>query len=120
MHDSVVADASGLLVLTGLLQGTIHETDEILALDATALLLAEYLAMYHEGAPDRALVDYAMVVRVVREWFPVRTIALEAVLSSPPENLDATVSLRLAESLHVPLVTKNSDMTSGEVPVLHC
>lgn len=120
VHDSVVADAGGLLVLAGLLEGLIHETDEILSLDATALLVAEYLAVHHEGAPDRARVDYGAATRVVREWFPVRSLAIEAALTADPEGLDGAVALRLAESLGVALVTKNRQLASRMVPVLHC
>ncbi|MCA1670970.1 MAG: hypothetical protein LC799_01765 [Actinobacteria bacterium] len=121
MNDSVVADAGGLLVLAGLLEGIEHETDEILALDATSLLVAEYLAFRHEGAPHRARVDYARVSQVVREWFPLRGLAIEAALSATPsEDTDGFAALALAESLRTPLVTKNGELRSTSVPVLHC
>ena len=96
MHDSVVADAGGLLVLAGLLDGITQEADEILALDATSLLIAEYLALRHEGAPDRARVDFASVGQVVREWFPVRGLAIEATLATASsEDIDAQTALAL-------------------------
>jgi hypothetical protein len=121
MHDSVVADAGGLLVLAGLLEGIRHEADEILALDATSLLIAEYLALRHEGAPDRARVDFALVSQVVREWFPVRGLALDAAIAaSGSDDLDGQVALALAEGLGSPLVTKNDELRSGSVPVLLC
>lgn len=121
MHDSVVADAGGLLVLAGLLEGIGHEADEILALDATSLLVAEYLALRHEGAPQSARVDFASVGQVVREWFPVRGLAIEAALSAgSSEDVDGHASLALAESLRTPLVTKNGELRSRSVPVLHC
>lgn len=121
MHDSVVADAGGLLVLAGLLVGVEYEADEILALDATALLVAEYLALCHAGAPDRARAEFASVIRVVREWFPVRALALEAALATGSSgDLDAVAALALAESLGAPLVTKNDDLRSRRVPVLRC
>ncbi|MGH9225934.1 MAG: hypothetical protein ACRD2W_19580 [Acidimicrobiales bacterium] len=121
MHDSVVVDAGGLLVLAGLLEGVRHEVDEILALDATSLLIAEYLALGHEGAPDRARVDFALVHQVVREWFPVRGIALDAAIAaSSSEDVDGQAALALAESLGSPLVTKNDELRSTSVPVLRC
>jgi hypothetical protein len=49
--DSAVADGGGLLVLAGLLEGEAHAVAEILALDATSVLVAERLAVRHEGAP---------------------------------------------------------------------
>lgn len=121
MHDSVVADAGGLLVLAGLLVGIRHETDEILALDATSLLVGEYLALRHGGSPHRARVDFASIGHVVREWFPVRGLAIEAALAAASsEDIDGHAALALAESLHTPLVTKNGDLRSTSVPVLHC
>lgn len=119
MHDSVVADAGGLLVLAGLLEGTPHEADEILALDATSLLIAEYLALRHEGAADRTRVEFASVSQIVREWFPVRGIAVEAALAATSSvDVDGQAALALAESLHAPLVTKNDELHSASVPVL--
>lgn len=122
MHPAVVADAGGLLVLVGLLEGIAHDVDEILVLDATSLLVAEYLTLRHEGAPRRAQVDYGMVVAAVREWFPVRVLALDAALatSSIDVEAEAMASLALAESLGVPLVTKNTELSSRRVPVLVC
>lgn len=121
MHDSVVADAGGLLVLAGLLEGVEHQADEILALDAASLLVAEYLALRHEGAPDRARVDFASVGLVVREWFSVRGLAIEAALAATSsEDVDGHAALELAESLGTPLVTKNGELRSSSVPVLHC
>lgn len=121
MHDSVVADAGGLLVLAGLLEGIQHAADEILALDATSLLIAQYLALRHEGAADRARVDFANVTQIVREWFPVRGIAIEAALAATSaEDVDGNAALCLAESLRAPLVTKNDELRSDLIPVLHC
>lgn len=121
MHDSIVADAGGLLVLGGVLEGTLHEVDEILALDAASLLVAEYLALRHEGAPDRARGDFMAVVRVVREWFPVRGLALEAALGAGATiPSDSHAALGLAASLRVPLVTKNVELRDSQVLVLHC
>jgi len=121
VHDSIVADAGGFLVLGGVLEGIIHEADEILALDATSLLVAEYLALRHDGAFDRARGDFMAVIRVVREWFPARGLALEAALvAGATIESEGHAALGLAESLKVPLVSKNVELRSTRVPVLHC
>lgn len=121
MHDSVVADAGGLLVLAGLLEGIEHETDEILALDSTSLLVAEYLALRHEGASQRARADFATVAQIVREWFPVRGLAMDAALSmNTSEDIDGHAALALAESLGIPLLTRNDGLKSDSVAVLRC
>lgn len=121
MHDSVVVDAGGLLVLAGLLEGVPEEVDEILALDATSLLVAEYFVLRHEGRPDRARVDFALTAQIVREWFPVRGIALEAALAAgSSDDVDGHAALALAESLGSPLMTKNEELRSSSVPILLC
>jgi hypothetical protein len=121
MPATAVADAGGLLVLAGLLRGELHAVDEILALDASSLLLAEYLSVRHEGSPAKARVDFGLAARAVAEWFPVRALAIEAALvASEYVDLDSVVALALAESLRVPLVTKNADIESSLIGVLHC
>jgi len=121
MVGSAVADAGGVLVLSGLLDGRAPEVDEVLALDATSLLVAEYLVLRHEGAPARARIEYGMAVRAVAEWFPVRAVAMDAALSAGElVEADAAAARALAESLGVPLVTKNRAVSSRLVPVLHC
>ena len=122
MHPVVVADAGGLLVLAGLLEGVEHEVDEIVVLDATSLLLAEYLVLRNEGSAQRARRDFALAVRPVQEWFPARALAMDAALAATegePE-LESVASLALAESLRTPLVTRNRDLSSKRVPVLYC
>jgi hypothetical protein len=121
MHDSVVADAGGLLVLAGLLEGIRHEVDEILALDATSLLVAEYLALRHESSPPRARLEFAGIGQVVREWFPVRGLAMQAARTAmSSDDIDGQAALALAESLNTPLVTKNGELWSTAVAVLRC
>ena len=118
---AAVADAGGWLVLAGLLEGLTHDVDEVLVLDATSLLLAEYLAVRHDGAPDRARAEFALAMRVVAEWFPVRPVAIDAALATgSDDDVDAFAALALAESLNLPLVTKNPDLASTKVPVLLC
>jgi hypothetical protein len=119
--DIAVADAGGLLVLAGLVEGEPPDVHEVLALDATSLLVAEYIALRHEGAPLKARRDFGLVIRTVAEWFPVRALAMEAVLAAgDTAEVDGSASLALAESLHVALVTKNPDLSSDQVTVLHC
>jgi hypothetical protein len=122
VHPAVVADAGGLLVLAGLLDGVRHDVDEVLLLDATALVVGEYLALRHEGAPDRARTEFGLACRVVREWYPVRGLALEAAIGAigQDDDVEAAAALRLAESLGLPLVTKNRELSSQRVPVLQC
>ena len=121
MQPAAVADASGLLVIAGLLEGIDHKVDDVLALDATSLLVAEYLALRHEGAPHRARAEFALVGRVVCEWFPVRAVAIEAAIAAiGHDDVDGLAALALAESLGVPIVTKNRDLASRTVPVLYC
>lgn len=121
MPPAAVADASGLLVLAGLLEGIGHDVDEVLVLDATSLLVAEYLALRHEGAPHRARTEFGLVNRVVSEWFPVRAVAIETAISAiRQDDVEGLAALVLAESLDVPIVTKNRDLLSRKIAVLYC
>lgn len=121
VQPAAVADAGGWLVLAGLLDGIAHEVDDVLVLDATSLLVAEYLALRHEGAPARARAEFGLALRVVGEWFPVRAVAMDAALSSAGEDdVEAAAALALAESLDVALITKSRDLVSERVPVLRC
>jgi hypothetical protein len=105
----------------GCSRGIEHVVDEILTLDATSLLVAEYLALRYEGAPDRVRVDFAAVGRIVREWFPVRAIAMEAAPATASlEDIDGHAALALADSLGAPLVTTSEQLRSHTVPVLRC
>lgn len=121
MYAAAVADAGGLLTAAGIVDGLRHDVSEYVALDAATLLIAEFLVVVHEGRPARAAVDYAELERVVREWFPVRALAMDAALLAPSEagDVDSWAALALAETLGIPLVTKNGDLRSGKVPVLH-
>ncbi len=119
MYRLAVADAGGLLCAAGIVEGLRHEVVEYVALDATTLLIAEFLAVLHEGAPSRAITDFAEFDRLVGEWFPVRAIAMDAVLSAPTgANPESWAALALAETLQVPLVTKNDEVTSTRIAVL--
>lgn len=122
MQPAAVADAGGWLVLAGLLEGIPEEVDEVLVLDATSLLVAEYLALRHEGAQDRARVEFGIALRVVSEWFPVRALAIDVAIDAGGRDgdVDGLGALALAESLGVALVTKNRDLRSDKVAVLYC
>lgn len=120
MYATAVADAGGLLTAAGIVEGLRHAVVDYVALDAATLLIAEFLVVVHEGRPARAAVDYAELERVVREWFPVRALAMDAALLAAPEagEVDSWAALALAETLGIPLVTKNGELRSGKVPVL--
>lgn len=91
-----------------------------MALDATSLLLAEYLVLRHSGRASRSGVDFGLACAAVAEWFPVRSVALNAALTADPgDDIDGAAALALAHSLEVPLVTKNRDLVSRQVPVLY-
>jgi len=121
MYASAVADAGGLLTAAGVVEGLRHEVGEYVALDTTTLLLAEFLLVLHEGAVRRAVAEYAQFNQVVREWFPIRALAIDAALRAPhaETGLDSWVALTLAEVLGIPLVTKNDAVSSKVIPVLH-
>ena len=120
MYAAAVADAGGLLTAAGIVDGLRHDVVEYVALDAATLLLAEFLLVLHDGRPTRAAADYAELDRLVREWFPVRALAMDAALRAPTDtpDLDTWAALALAETLGIPLVTKDPDIRSRKVPVL--
>jgi hypothetical protein len=121
MYATAVADPGGLLTAAGIVEGLRHDVLEYVALDAATLLLAEFLVVLHEGHPARAAADYAELQRLVREWFPVRALAIDAVLRAPAEtaDVDTWAALALAEMLSIPLVTKHAEIGSKKIPVLH-
>ena len=121
MYATAVADSGGLLTAAGIVEGLRHEVVEYVALDAATLLLAEFLVVLHEGRPARAAADYAELERLVRKWFPVRALAMDAALRAPAESgdVDTWAALALAEMLGMPLVTKQDDIASRKIPVLH-
>ena len=121
MYPSAVADAGWLLTAAGVVEGLRHAVREYVALDITTLLLAEFLLVLHQGALRRAVAEYAQLDRVVREWFPVRALAIDATLRAPhgETGLDSWAALTLAEVLGIPLVTKNDAVSSKVIPVLH-
>ena len=121
MYATAVADPGGLLTAAGIVEGLRHDVIEYVALDGATLLLAEFLVVLHEGHPARAAADYTELDRLVREWFPVRALAMDAALRAPAENgdVDTWAALALAEMLGIPLVTKHPEIRSRKIPVLH-
>ncbi len=121
MHPTVVADAGGLLTLSGTVEGIAHQANEICAVDTSSLLLAEFLLWLHEGRPEHASVEFGIVSSRVQEWFPARPVAIEAAMrrDDPDIPMDSVVALVLAESLRVPLVTKHRELVSRKIPVLY-
>lgn len=117
---AVVADAGGLLTLAGLVEGSTPEVSEVLALDASALLTAEYLALHHSGAPTRASVDYGLVLAIVQEWFPGRSLALDAATRrvDPSTPIESEAALLLAEMMGIPFFTRHLELTSDRIEVL--
>ena len=74
---------AALLTAAGVVEGLRHEVGEYVALDTTTLRFAEFLLVLHEGALRRAVAEYAQFDRVVREWFPIRALAIDAALRAP-------------------------------------
>src|SRR3954468_937247 len=54
VYDIAVADAGGLLSAAGFVEGLRHAVREYVALDATTMLVAEFLVLLHEGRVARA------------------------------------------------------------------
>ena len=121
MQPAAVADAGGLLVLAGLLEGVDHEVDQVLVLDATSLLVAEYLALHPRRRTASGRNGFGLVRRVVSEWFPVRAVAIEAaIVAIGQDDVDGLAALALRQSLDVPIITKNGDLASRKIAVLYC
>lgn len=121
MFPVAVVDAGGLLTAAGLLDGLRYDITEYVALDATALFTAEFLAIVHDGEAEALADDFADVSALIEEWFPVRALAVESALRTPiDDHPEVWASLLLAEALGVPFVTKHHEIRSTVVPVLHC
>lgn len=121
MLHSVVADAGGVLVFCGGLQGTAPAgVAEVLALDWTAVTVGRFLATRHEGNQRRARVEIGIALRAVDEWFPVRTLVadtLERAGLGAVDALDSWSAVILAEQLELPLLTASDEVTSETIEV---
>ena len=65
--------------------------------------------------------DFGLAAKAVSEWFPVRALAVEAVLAAGEDrDVDSLASMALAKSLGVPLITKDRELSSDQVTLLYC
>ena len=118
---SVVCDAGGVLAAAGALEGESPSSAELLALDWSSVTVGRFLAARYEGRAETIRMESGLVLSVVDEWFPVRTIVVETLARSGPDAVDALDSwsaLILAEQLELPLFTASDDVASDRVEVL--
>ena len=121
MTPSVVCDAGGVLAAAGALEGAAPDA-ELLALDWSSVTVGRFLATCHEGRPAGIQVEIGLVLSVVDEWFPVRTIVTETLARAglgAVDALDSWSALILAEQLELPLFTASDEVSSDRVEVLH-
>ena len=121
MTRSVVCDAGGVLAVAGVLEGDAPPSSEILALDWSSVTAGRFLAARHEGRPETTQVEIGLVLSVVDEWFPVRTIVAETLARAGLDAVDALDSwsaLILAELLELPLFTASDEVASDRVEIL--
>lgn len=120
MTASVVCDAGGVLAAAGALEGAAPDS-ELLALDWSSITVGRFLTARYEGRPETIQVEIGLVLSVVDEWFPVRTIVAETLASAGIDAIDALDSwsaLILAEQLELPLFTASDEIASDRVEVI--
>jgi hypothetical protein len=120
MPRSVVADAGGVLVFAGALEGRAPAGTEVLALDWTAMTVGRFLAARHEGRLGRVRVELGLVLAAVHEWFPVRTLVadtLERAGLDAVDALDSWSAVLLAEQLELPLLSASDEVTSRRIDI---
>lgn len=121
MTRSVVCDAGGVLVAAGALEGDAPPDSELLALDWSSITVGRFLAARYEGRPGTIQVETGLVLSVVDEWFPVRTIVAETLARvglDAVDALDSWSALILAELLELPLFTASDEVASDRVEIL--
>ena len=121
MLPSVVCDAGGLLVVSGLLEGEQPEHAEVLALDWTSVTVGRFLAARHSGRAAATKAEIGLALAVVDEWFPVRSLVTSTMSRAgvqAVDTLDSWSALVLAEHLRVPLFTASDEVRSEEVDIL--
>ena len=121
MASSVVCDAGGVLVASGALEGAAPPTDEIVALDWSALTIGRFLAARHEGRSEAIEVETGLALARVDEWFPVRTFVVETLTRAGMDAvdvLDSWSALVLAEYLKMPLFTASDEVSSDRVEII--
>lgn len=120
MPRSVVADAGGVLVFAGALEGRAPAGVEVLALDWTAITVGRFLAMRHEGDPSRLRVELGITLAAVDEWFPVRSLVADTLQRAGIEAgdaLDSWSAVLLAEQLELPLLSASDGVTSRHIEI---
>jgi hypothetical protein len=120
MPRSVVADAGGVLVFAGALEGRAPAGVEVLALDWTAMTVGRFLAARHEGRLGRVRVELGLVLAAVHEWFPMRTLVadtLERAGLNAVDALDSWSAVLLAEQLELPLLTASDEVNSRRIDI---
>ncbi len=121
MANSVVCDAGGVLVASGVLEGVVPPAAEILALDWSALTVGRFMAARHAGRADAIEVETGLALLNVDEWFPVRTFVVDTVTRAgldAHDALDSWSALILAEFLDKPLFTASDEVASTRVEIL--
>lgn len=121
MPRSVVADAGGVLVFSGALAGAAPADVEVLALDWTAMTVARFLALRHEGDRGRSRVELGIALAAVDEWFPVRRLVadtLERAGVEAVDSLDSWSAMLLAEQLDLPLLTASDEVSSTRIEIV--
>ena len=121
MAHSLVCDAGGVLAAAGALEGESPLHAELLALDWSSVTVGRFLAARYEGRAETIRVETGLVLSVVDEWFPVRTMVADTLVRAGLDAIDALdswLALILAEQLELPLFTASDEITSGRVEIL--
>ena len=121
MTRSLVCDAGGVLAAAGALEGESPLHAELLALDWSSVTVGRFLAARYEGRAVTVQMETGLVLSVVDEWFPVRTIVAQTLARAGLDAIDALDSwsaLILAEQLELPLFTASDEVSSSRVEVL--
>lgn len=120
MPRSVVADAGGILVVSGALDGQAPDGVEVLALDWASVTVCRFLALRHEGTSAQWRIEIGLALASVDEWFPVRTLVADTLARAGVDAIDALDSwsaLLLAEQLELPLLTASDEVSRTRVEI---
>lgn len=120
MSRSVVADAGGVLVFAGALEGRRPAGVEVLALDWTAVTVGRFVAARHEGKAARIRVELGIALAAVDEWFPVRSLVADTLARAGlvgGDALDSWSAVLLAEQLDLPLLTASGEVSSRQIEI---
>ena len=120
MLRSVVCDAGGILVASGVIEGAAPSDTEFLALDWSTITVGRFLAARYEGRSETVQVEIGLALATVAEWFPVRPIVADTLARAgldTVDNLDTWSALVLAERLRLPLFTASDEVASTRVEI---